>query len=62
MNAMIPKDKMSKKAQREMNRKRRAQWDVKPVTKVIPNKKREKLMKARYGGETAGRGFFIALF
>ena len=45
MKKMIPYSKLSKKAQREANSQRRAQWgDISPVTKVIPDK-REKLRR-----------------
>jgi len=36
---MIPKEKMSKQARREMNRERRTQWDMNPVTRVKESKK-----------------------
>lgn len=36
----VPQDKMSKKAQKELNDKKRGTWgDTKPVTRVQPNKK-----------------------
>lgn len=36
---MAPKDKLSKKAQREENRKRREFWPMSPVTRVKESKK-----------------------
>jgi hypothetical protein len=36
----VSRDKMSKKAQKELNDKKRGTWgDTKPVTRVQPNKK-----------------------
>lgn len=36
----IPYSKMSKKAQREYNAKRRNSWgEMSPVTRIVPNKK-----------------------
>lgn len=46
MQTIIPKRKMSKKAQREMNRQRRAVWSMNPTTRVKPSAKiyrREKM-------------------
>lgn len=40
--ALIPKEKMSKKARKAMNDQRRTDWQgVKPVTRVIPDKRRK---------------------
>ena len=36
---MIPKNKMSKKAQRELNNKKRVSWEFSPVTRVKASKK-----------------------
>ena len=38
----VPKEKMSKKARREQNAKRRGTWAFSPVSRVIPNKKKTK--------------------
>ena len=35
----VPKGKMSKKAQRELNRRRRVTWAFSPVTKTVDSKK-----------------------
>ena len=40
MVRFVPKDKMSKKAQRELNRQRRTMWNFSPVTKTVDSKKR----------------------
>ena len=39
MAGFVPKDKMSKKAQKELNSKRRVIWEVRPVTKTVESKK-----------------------
>ena len=39
MAKMIPKKKLSKKAQKELNRQRRVLWDFSPVTRTVDNKK-----------------------
>ena len=35
----IPKGKLSKKAQKVLNRQRRVTWDFSPVTKTVESKK-----------------------
>lgn len=40
VTGMIPVAKMSKKARKEYNKSRRTFWDVKPVTRYVPNKKK----------------------
>lgn len=44
----IPVDKRSKKAQKEHNSKNRLMWMIPPVTKVIPNKKKNYEFKIDY--------------
>lgn len=39
MAKMIPKKKLSKKAQKELNRQRRVLWDFSPVTRTVDSKK-----------------------
>ena len=39
MARFVPKDKLSKKAQKELNRQRRVTWDFSPVTKTVESKK-----------------------
>ena len=39
MAAFVPKEKMSKKARRELDRRRRVTWDFSPVTKTVGSKK-----------------------
>ena len=35
----IPKQKLSKKAQKELNKQNRVTWGFSPVTRAVPNKK-----------------------
>lgn len=39
MAGFVPKKKMSKKAQQELNRRRRVTWEFSPVTKTVESKK-----------------------
>ncbi len=51
MAKFVPKDKLSKKAQKELNRQRRTMWDFSPVTKTVDSKKlynRKKNARDRY--------------
>ena len=60
MAGFVPKDKMSKKAQKELNRQRRKTWGFSPVTKVAENKKlynRKRKAHDRY--EDYGMGSFF---
>ena len=40
MVRFVPKDKLSKKAQKELNRQRRTMWDFSPVSRTVGSKKR----------------------
>ena len=47
----VPKGKLSKKAQKELNRQRRVTWAFSPVTKTVDSKKiysRKKTVRNRY--------------
>ena len=51
MEKFVPKDKMSKKAQRKMAAERRSTWTFPPVTKKIDSKKnynRKRISRTRY--------------
>ena len=51
MARFVPKDKLSKKAQKELNRQRRTMWEFSPVTKTVDSKKlynRKKNTRDRY--------------
>ena len=39
MQMMIPKNKLSKKARREIDRQRRVVWEMNPTTRVKPSGK-----------------------
>jgi hypothetical protein len=39
MARFIPKKKLSKKAQKELNRQRRVTWEFSPVTKTVESRK-----------------------
>ena len=57
MAGFIPKKKLSKKAQKELNRQRRVTWGFSPVTKTVDNKKiYSRKRKARNRDD--GLGFF----
>ena len=40
MARFIPREKLSKKARKELNRQRRVTWEFSPVTKTVESKKR----------------------
>ena len=51
MAGFIPKAKLSKKAQKELNRQQRKTWDFSPVTRIVADKKqynRKKKSHDRY--------------
>jgi len=57
MARFIPRDKLSKKAQRELNRQRRVTWDFSPVTKTVDSRKlynRKRIARDRYDSHDAG--------
>ena len=57
MAGFIPKKKLSKKAQKELNRQRRVTWGFSPVTKTVDSKKiYSRKRKARNRDD--GLGFF----
>lgn len=44
----VPYDKLSKKARRELDKQKRKMWDVSSVTKVVPDKHRERRDSERF--------------
>ncbi len=59
MARYVPKGKLSKKAQKELNRQRRVTWEFSPVTKTVESRKkynRKKSSQDRY--EDYGVGVF----
>ena len=54
MKTMVSREKLSKKAQKALNAEKRVRWEFKPVTRVIPNKKKDAESKLHRGkGEDA---------
>ncbi len=43
----VSKDKLSKKAKKALNREKRVEWAFKPISRAIPNKKKEAQKKLR---------------
>ena len=61
MAAFVPKEKLGKKARKELNRKRRVTWSFSPVTKKIDSKKiYSRRRKALDRDDENGPGFFHA--
>ena len=61
MPKFIPKGKLSKKAQKEINRQRRATWGFSPVTKTVGSKKVYSRKKKVQDPDNYGLSFFSAL-
>ena len=60
MAGFIPTAKLSKKAQKELNRQQRKTWDFSPVTRIVADKKqynRKKKPHDRYNDY--GHGIFV---
>lgn len=50
MEKMISYNKLSKKAKREINNKKRKSWDCNPVTKIVKSKKEYNRQLFKKGG------------
>ena len=61
MARFIPKDKLSKKAQKELNRQRRVTWDFSPVTKTVDSKKLYNRKRNARNRDDYGLGVFLLL-
>lgn len=62
MTRFIPKEKMSKKALKELVRKKRVTWDISPVTRKTESKKLYNRKKRSHDREDdCGMGVFICL-
>lgn len=61
MNPFVPREKMSKRARRELDRKQRKMWARSPVTRTTKNPKAYDRKKSRQWeeGDLPDRGFFI---
>lgn len=44
----VPYDKLSKRARREVDKKRRNVWDISPATRIVPDKHKEKRDNQRF--------------
>ena len=61
MARFVPKEKLSKKAQKELNLQRRVTWDCTPITKTIDSKKLYNRKKNARTRDDYGLGcFFIS--
>jgi len=61
MARFVPKDKLSKKAQKELNRQRRVTWDFSPVTKTVDSKKLYNRKRNARNRDDYGLGVFLLL-
>jgi len=61
MARFVPKDKLSKKAQKELNRQRRVTWDFSPVTKTVDSKKLYNRKRNARNRDDYGLGDFLLL-
>ena len=60
MKKFIPREKLNKKARRELDQQNRKTWEgINPVTKVIENKKAYKRAKIRNWTEDPKSGFLF---
>ena len=58
MARFIPKSKLSKKAQKELNRQRRVTWEFSPVTKTVDSRKIYSRKRKAQNRDDYGLGFF----
>lgn len=62
MERFIPKQKLSKKAKQELNRKRRQTWSISPISRKSGNKKAyDRKTPRRYEDEYPNGGVFYTL-
>ncbi len=61
MARFIPKSKLSKKAQKELNRQRRVTWDFSPVTKTVDSRKIYSRKQKTRNRDDYGPGFYYAI-
>ena len=60
MTRFVPKDKLSKKARKELNRQKRVTWEFSPVTKTVESKKVYSRKKKAQYRDDYGLSFFYA--
>ena len=58
MAKFVPKRKLSKKAQKELNRQRRVTWEFSPVTKTVDSRKIYSRKKKAQNRDDYGLSFF----
>ena len=58
MAGFVPKNKLGKKAQKELNRQRRVMWEFSPVTKTVESKKLYSRKKNAHVRDDYGMGDF----
>ena len=61
MARFIPKSKLSKKAQKELNSQRRVTWDFSPVTKTVDSRKIYSRKRKTRNRDDYGPGFYYAI-
>ena len=59
MAGFVPKEKLSKKAQKELNRLRRKMWDFSPVTRTVDSKKLYNRKRSTQNRDDYGLGDFV---
>ena len=58
MARFVPRDKLSKKARKELNRQKRVTWEFSPVTKTVESKKVYSRKKKAQYRDDYGLSFF----
>ena len=58
MAGFVPKNKLGKKAQKELNRQRRVMWEFSPATKTVESKKLYSRKKNAHVRDDYGMGDF----
>ena len=64
MNRFVPREKMSKRAQKELAARQRVLWETSPASKRIESKKlysRKKRSRVRWNDPDGGSVFFLLL-
>ena len=59
MARFVPKDKLSKKAQKELNRQRRTMWDFSPVSRAVESRKLYNRKRNARNRDDYGLGDFL---
>ena len=64
MTKFVPREKLSKKARRELDRSRRETWDFSPVTRKVESKKAYSRKKAAHDcyGDNVMSGCFCSVY